>query len=114
MQPQAEQARIHVPVRQVDEDPARERAADQPVDARAGGEDGLEKAQPREHGLTGRLQRDAGADWAGVGHALDHRDVVAGASEQQRRGCGRRAAADDPNPVHWHRRWAYRDSAPRS
>jgi hypothetical protein len=52
-------------------------------------------AEPREHRHAGRLDEEAGADGAGVVHALEDLDVVALPGEEERRGGAAGAEADD-------------------
>ena len=99
---EAGEPRIDLRVFEVDEEPSAAAHAAQPVDPRTVVADRGEQAEPGEHGLPGRLQRDARADRPGLGHALEHGDGVARPREQDRRRGARGPGADDPDHVGWH------------
>ena len=80
--PEAEHRRIDVGVAQIDQPLAAVAHGEQAVEASAALDDGRQQPEARQHRLSGRLQRDAGADGTRIGHPLVDRDGVAGAGQE--------------------------------
>lgn len=84
MQPVAVQRGFEVGVAQIDHRATVAAAAQQAIDPRRARRDLIEQPEARERALAGRLQRDPRADRPRHRDALEQRDRMAGAREQDR------------------------------